>query len=96
MSEVRADRKIKIELTAPFDGWWAEMRLHVPFRLAVMLESEDPADRVNAIKSIIVAHNFREEVGFDAVIEDVLLAPDDAISQLLEKWGALKAALPSA
>jgi len=72
------------------------MRLHVPFRLAVMLESEDPADRVNAIKSIIVAHNFREEVGFDAVIEDVLLAPDDAISQLLEKWGALKAALPSA
>lgn len=96
MSEVRADRKIKIELTAPFEGWWAEMRLHVPFRLAVMLESEDPEDRVNAIKSIIVAHNFREEVGFDQVIDDVLLAPDDAISQLLEKWGALKAALPSA
>lgn len=96
MSEVRADRKIKIELTAPFDGWWAEMRLHVPFRLAVMLESEDPEDRVNAIKSIIVAHNFREEVGFDEVIDDVLLAPDDAISQLLEKWGALKATLPSA
>lgn len=96
MSEVRADRKIKIELTAPFDGWWAEMRLHVPFRLAVMLESEDPEDRVNAIKSIIVAHNFREEVGFDAIIDDVLLAPDDAISQLLEKWGALKATLPSA
>jgi hypothetical protein len=96
VSEVRADRKIKIELTAPFDGWWAEMKLHVPFRLAVMLESDSPADRVNAIKSIIVAHNFREEVGFDEVIDDVLLAPDDSISQLLEKWGALKAALPSA
>ena len=96
MSEVRADRKIKIELTAPFEGWWAEMKLHVPFRLAVMLESDSPADRVNAIKSIIVAHNFREEVGFDEVIDDVLLAPDDSISQLLEKWGALKAALPSA
>jgi len=96
VSEVRAERKIKIELTAPFDGWWAEMRLHVPLRLAVMLESDSPTDRVNAIKSIIVAHNFREEVGFDEVIDDVLLAPDDAISQLLEKWGALKAALPSA
>ncbi len=96
MSEVRADRKIRIELTAPFDGWWAEMRLHVPFRLAVMLESDSPTDRVNAIKSIIVAHNFREEVGYEDPIEDVLLAPDDAISQLLEKWGALKAALPSA
>ena len=96
MSEVRADRKIKIELTAPFDGWWAEMKLHVPFRLAVMLESDSPADRVNAIKSIIVAHNFREEVGFEEIIDDVLLAPDDSISQLLEKWGALKAALPSA
>jgi hypothetical protein len=96
VSEVRADRKIKIELTAPFEGWWAEMKLHVPFRLAVMLESDSPADRVNAIKSIIVAHNFREEVGFDEVIDDVLLAPDDSISQLLEKWGALKAALPSA
>ncbi len=96
MADVRPDRKIKIELTAPFEGWWAEMRLHVPFRLAVMLESDSPEDRVNAIKSIIVAHNFREEVGFDEVIDDVLLAPDDAISQLLEKWGALKAALPSA
>jgi hypothetical protein len=96
MADVRPDRKIKIELTAPFDGWWAEMRLHVPFRLAVMLESDSPEDRVNAIKSIIVAHNFREEVGFDDVIEDVLLAPDDAISQLLEKWGALKATVPSA
>ena len=96
MSEVRADRKIRIELTAPFDGWWAEMKLHVPFRLAVMLESDSPSDRVNAIKSIIVAHNFREEVGYEDPIEDVLLAPDDAISQLLEKWGALKAALPSA
>jgi len=96
MADVRPDRKIKIELTAPFEGWWAEMRLHVPFRLAVMLESDSPEDRVNAIKSIIVAHNFREEVGFDDVIEDVLLAPDDAISQLLEKWGALKATVPSA
>jgi len=96
MADVRPDRKIKIELTAPFEGWWAEMRLHVPFRLAVMLESDSPEDRVNAIKSIIVAHNFREEVGFEDVIEDVLLAPDDAISQLLEKWGALKATVPSA
>jgi hypothetical protein len=61
-----------------------------------MLESDSPEDRVNAIKSIIVAHNFREEVGFEDVIEDVLLAPDDAISQLLEKWGALKATVPSA
>jgi hypothetical protein len=96
VSEVRADRKIKIELTAPFEGWWAEMKLHVPFRLAVMLESDSPSDRVNAIKSIIVSHNFREEVGFEEVIDDVLLAPDDAIAQLLEKWGALKATLPSA
>ena len=46
--------------------------------------------------SIILAHNFREEVGFDEVVEDVLDAPDDAISQLLEKWGAVKAAVPSA
>ena len=96
MADVRADRKIKIELTAPFEGWWAEMRLHVPFRLAVMLESDSPKDRIDAIKSIILAHNFREEVGFDEVVEDVLYAPDDAISQLLEKWGAVKAAVPSA
>jgi hypothetical protein len=96
VSEVRADRKIKIELTAPFDGWWAEMKLHVPFRLAVMLETDNPSDKANAIKSLVVSHNFREEVGFDEVIEDVLLAPDDAIDQLLQKWGAVKATLPSA
>lgn len=96
MTEIRADRKVKIDLTGPFDGWWAEMKLHVPFRMAVQLESDSPQDRVDAIKSLIVAHNFREEVGVEQVLADPTLAPDDAIDQLLTKWGALKGALPSA
>jgi hypothetical protein len=96
MTELRADRKIKIELTAPFEGWWADMKLHVPFRLALQLESEKPEDRVNAIRSLIVDHNFREEVGFEEKLADPTDAPDDAIGQVLEKWGAIKAALPQA
>jgi hypothetical protein len=96
MTELRADRKIRIDLAAPFDGWWADMRLHVPFRLAVQLESDKPEDRVNAIRSLVVDHNFREEVGFDDVLGDPTDAPDDAIAQLLEKWGAIKTAVPNA
>jgi hypothetical protein len=95
MKELRADRKIRIELVEPFEGWWADMRLHVPFRLAVQLESDKPEDRVNAIRSLVVGHNFREEVGFDDVLDDPTDAPDDAITQLLEKWGAIKTAVPN-
>jgi hypothetical protein len=93
---IRENRKIKIELNGDFDGWWAEMRLHVPFKLALMLEAEDAEDRVNAIRGLIIAHNFKSEVGFDDVLEDPTDAPDDAIDQLLRKWGEIKAALPSA
>jgi hypothetical protein len=96
MSEIRADRKIRIDLTAPFEGWFADMKLHVPFRLALQLESESPEDRVNAIRSLIVDHNFREEVGYEEKLADPTDAPDDAIAQVLEKWGAIKAAVPNA
>lgn len=96
MAEIRADRKIKIELTAPFEGWFADMKLHVPFRLALQLESDSPEDRVNAIRSLIVDHNFREEVGYEEKLADPTDAPDDAIAQVLEKWGAIKAAVPNA
>jgi hypothetical protein len=96
MAEIRADRKIRIELTAPFEGWFADMKLHVPFRLALQLESDSPEDRVNAIRSLIVDHNFREEVGYEEILKDATEAPDDAIGQLLEKWGAIKAAVPNA
>jgi hypothetical protein len=92
---IRENRKIKIDLTGDFDGWWAEMRLHVPFKMALLLESENPEDRVNAIRSLIVAHNFRPEVGFEETLEDPTDAPDDAIDQLLRKWGEVKAAIPS-
>lgn len=96
MAEVRADRKIRIELSAPFEGWWADMRLHVPFRIGVALESDQPSDKVAAIRSLIVAHNLREEVGFEEVLVDPTTAPDDAIEQLLTKWGVIKGAVPNA
>jgi hypothetical protein len=96
MAELRADRKIKVELTAPFDGWYAEMKLHVPFRLALQLESDSPEDKVNAIRSLIVSHNFKEEIGFEEILADPTYAPDDAIDQLLTKWTAIKGAVPNA
>jgi hypothetical protein len=95
MAELRADRKIRIELTAPFEGWWAEMRLHVPFNIGVQLESDKPADKIAAIRSLIVAHNLRSEVGIDEVLDDPTHAPEDAIEQLVQKWTALKSALPN-
>ena len=94
--EVRSDRKLRVELSTPFEGWFAEMKLHVPFRMAILLESEKPEDRVNAIRTLIVAHNFREEVGYEEILDDPTDAPDDAIDQLLTKWAAVKGALPSA
>jgi hypothetical protein len=36
MTEIRADRKVKIDLAGPFEGWWAEMKLHVPLSTPTM------------------------------------------------------------
>jgi hypothetical protein len=96
MSDIRPDRKIRIDLAAPFEGWFAEMKLHVPFKMALLLESENAEDRVNAIRSLIVSHNFREEAGFEEILDDPTDAPDDAIDQLLTRWAAVKGAVPSA
>lgn len=96
MADIRPDRKIRVELAAPFEGWFAEMKLHVPFKMALLLESENAEDRVNAIRSLIVAHNFREEAGFEEILDDPTDAPDDAIDQLLTRWAAVKGAVPSA
>lgn len=96
MADIRPDRKIRVDLAAPFEGWFAEMKLHVPFKMALLLESENAEDRVNAIRSLIVSHNFREEAGFDEILDDPTDAPDDAIDQLLTRWAAVKGAVPSA
>jgi hypothetical protein len=96
MADIRPDRKIRIDLAAPFEGWFAEMKLHVPFKMALLLESENAEDRVNAIRSLIVSHNFREEAGFEEILDDPTDAPDDAIDQLLTRWAAVKGAVPSA
>jgi hypothetical protein len=96
MADIRSDRKIRIDLAAPFEGWFAEMKLHVPFKMALLLESENAEDRVNAIRSLIVSHNFREEAGFEEILDDPTDAPDDAIDQLLTRWAAVKGAVPSA
>jgi len=96
MADIRPDRKIRVDLAAPFEGWFAEMKLHVPFKMALLLESENAEDRVNAIRSLIVAHNFREEAGFEEILDDPTDAPDDAIDQLLTRWAAVKGAVPSA
>lgn len=96
MADIRPDRKIRVDLAAPFEGWFAEMKLHVPFKMALLLESENAEDRVNAIRSLIVSHNFREEAGFEEILDDPTDAPDDAIDQLLTRWAAVKGAVPSA
>jgi hypothetical protein len=93
---VREDRKIRVELDAPFAGWWADIRLHPPFATAALLESEDIGVRLDAIRGLILGHNFRAEVDEETVLVDALEAPADAINQLLERFSKLKSALPNA
>lgn len=92
---IREDRKIRIELAAPFEGWWADMRLHPPFALQVELESGDVDRAATALRTLVLDHNFRSEVGEADPVEDPLFAPSDAIAMLLQRYADLKAAVPN-
>jgi hypothetical protein len=57
---IRENRKIKIDLTGDFDGWWAEMRLHVPFNR--LRELPQALSSLTNLVSINVQGNLLESV----------------------------------
>lgn len=92
---IREDRKIKIELAAPFEGWWAEMRLHPSFALQVELESGDNDRAATALRTLVLDHNFTSEIGEMEKVNDPLLAPSDAVAMLMQRYSEVKSAVPN-
>ena len=76
---------VKITLEGDFAGWTAELRKQVSARILLDLESGDSQRSLVAFSKLVVSHNFK---GLDGKpVEDVLDAPIDALTQMLEAWG---------
>ena len=76
---------IKIALEGEFAGWTAELRKQVTARILLDLESGDSQRSLVAFSKLVVTHNFK---GLDGKpVDDVLDAPIDALTQMLEAWG---------
>ena len=86
-------RTVEVTLAAPFEGWTATMKAEgVPARVFIELQSGNVERAMNALKRLVVSHNFLNEDGAPA--EDVLDAPMDAITDAITKWSDAVAALP--
>jgi len=76
---------VKITLEGVFAGWTAELRKQVSSRILLDLESGDSQRSLVAFSKLVVTHNFK---GLDGKpVDDVLDAPIDALTQMLEAWG---------
>jgi hypothetical protein len=76
---------VKITLEGDFAGWTAELRKQVSARILLDLESGDSQRSLVAFSKLVVSHNFK---GLDGKpVDDVLDAPIDALTQMLEAWG---------
>jgi hypothetical protein len=86
-------RTVEVVLAAPYDGWTATMKAEgVPARVFIELQSGNVERAMNALKRLVVKHNFLNEDGEPA--EDVLDAPMDAVTSAITKWSDAVAALP--
>jgi hypothetical protein len=86
-------RTVEVRLAAPYEGWTATMKAEgVPARVFIELQSGNVERAMNALKRLVVSHNFLTDDGAPA--EDVLDAPMDAITDAITKWSDAVAALP--
>jgi hypothetical protein len=86
-------RTVDVKLAAPFEGWTATMKAEgVPARVFIELQSGNAERALNALKRLVVSHNFLTDDGEPAA--DVLDAPMDALSDAITKWSDAVAALP--
>jgi hypothetical protein len=84
----------EIALRAPFDGWKAIMQVRrVPGRVLIDLQSPSFDKQLGTIAKLVKSHNFTDpETG--ERYEDVLDAPLEALTMLMELWGEAVSSIP--
>lgn len=84
----------EIQLRAPFDGWKAVMQVRrVPARVLIDLQSPIFDKQLGTVAKLVKSHNFTNpETGEH--YEDVLDAPIEALTQLMELWGEAVSSIP--
>jgi hypothetical protein len=81
-----------VNLTNEFAGWSATLRRNISAKILLDLQSGDAERQFNALKKLVVAHNFKDLDGNSA--DDVLDAPVEALTELMAEWGKAMSELP--
>lgn len=84
----------EITLRAPFEGWKATMQVRrVPARVLIDLQSPNFERQLGTVAKLVKDHNFvNPETG--EKYEDVLEAPLEALTMLMELWGEAVSTIP--
>jgi hypothetical protein len=73
-----------IVLDGDFAGWKAEIRSGVSARILLDLQSSTPSRVLPAFAALVVSHDFKGLNG--EKIDDILDAPVEALTALMEQW----------
>jgi hypothetical protein len=86
-------RTIEVVLDGEFEGFSATMRADgISARIFVDLSSSSVERQMEAVKKLVIKHNFKDVEG--ETVEDILDAPMDSLAALVAKWGEAVSALP--
>ena len=81
-----------VNLSGSFDGWNATLRRNISAKILLDLQSGEAERQFNALKKLVVAHNFKDLDGNSA--DDILDAPVEALTELMGEWGKAMSELP--
>lgn len=73
-----------IVLDGDYAGWTAEVRAGISARILLDLQSSESSRVLPAFAALVVSHNFKGINGEE--IDDVLDAPVEALTMLMELW----------
>lgn len=86
-------RTIRVDLAAPFEGFYAVVKVDFPARVLIELQSGDFARTMEAFSSLVIDHNLTDTNG--AVVKSFLdVDPVEMANKVIESWGNELGKLP--
>jgi hypothetical protein len=88
-----AARTIRVDLQAPYEGFYAVIKVDFPARILLELQSGDFGRTMEAFSKLVIDHNLTDEFGNKAT-SFLDVDPVELANKVIERWGDELGKLP--
>ena len=88
-----AARTIRVDLPAPYEGFYAVVKVDFPARILLELQSGDFERTMEAFSKLVIDHNLTDESGVK-VTSFLDVDPVELSNKVIEHWGNELGKLP--